>query len=56
MAESWSIQQEHRNRLTNWKRGITSRKFCSNYPAAMVVVSHDGDFLKEIKIEKYYEI
>jgi ATPase subunit of ABC transporter with duplicated ATPase domains len=26
------------------------------YPAAMVVVSHDQDFLKEIKIENYYEI
>jgi ATPase subunit of ABC transporter with duplicated ATPase domains len=26
------------------------------YPAAMIVVSHDQDFLKEIKIEKYCEI
>ncbi|MDR3179522.1 MAG: ATP-binding cassette domain-containing protein, partial [Holosporaceae bacterium] len=26
------------------------------YPAAMVVVSHDEDFLKKIKTEKYYEI
>jgi ATPase subunit of ABC transporter with duplicated ATPase domains len=27
-----------------------------DFPGAMLVVSHDADFLKEIQIEEYYEI
>jgi ATPase subunit of ABC transporter with duplicated ATPase domains len=27
-----------------------------DFPGAMLVVSHDADFLKEIQIEEYYEL